>query len=123
MSIVTPEFLEIRGAKFTSNVAELGNGGAVSMRAANDYNRDFIGYRFERNEAIAGGALYLSTSEGEELIADSTFSGNYAGMGCPGRNMGFREVTLFCRGVRQKPVLPGFNVLYYQPINPPLLSV
>lgn len=89
MSIVTPDLLEIEGATFTSNVAGLGNGGAVSMIAADDQNRIFLGCRFERNKAVTGGAVYLYTSTGIEMVDDSIFIGNYAGTGCPGGSIGF----------------------------------
>lgn len=81
MSIVNPVFLELGGAVFASNVAELGNGGAVSMVAADDQNRKFVGCHFDGNKAVTGGAMYLYTSAGNETVADSTFTNNYAGMG------------------------------------------
>lgn len=88
MSIVTPILLRVGGATFTSNVAEFGNGGGVSMIAADDQTRKFARCRFEGNRAVTGGGMYLYTSAGNETIADSTFTNNYAGMEFPSENMG-----------------------------------
>lgn len=90
--LVNPIDLNIDSAILSSNVVKLGNGGAVSMTAADEKTRFFRGCRFVDNEVVAGGAMHLYTSVGNETVAGSTFSGNYAGMDCPY----FHPLFVFC---------------------------
>lgn len=78
LSLGDPGELTLVGAKFTRNKANVG--GAVSVTAVQNREREYIACSFEHNKATAdGGAIYFVTGGGSDNISSSVFRGNYAG--------------------------------------------
>ncbi|MEP4803500.1 MAG: hypothetical protein ABJZ69_03765 [Hyphomicrobiales bacterium] len=78
MAIGDPDELSILGANFTRNTANVG--GAVSVNAVKESDREFKECLFELNIAIAdGGGMYFFTSGGTDNVNSSRFNGNHAG--------------------------------------------
>ncbi|CAM9428829.1 unnamed protein product [Scytosiphon promiscuus] len=77
MTISKPADVWIGGVSFVSNVAEIG--GAVALTAAGEQPTRFDDCAFELNGATDGGAVYMSTNEGQEVVYNCSFFGNYAG--------------------------------------------
>lgn len=78
LSIGDPGELMIVGATFTQNRANVG--GAVSVTAVQNREREYRACLFEGNKATAdGGATYFVTGGGSDNVTASVFRGNYAG--------------------------------------------
>lgn len=78
MSLGDPGELTIVGVNFTRNKANVG--GAVSVTAVQNREREYIACRFENNKATAdGGAIYFVTGGGSDNVTSSVFRGNFAG--------------------------------------------
>ncbi|CAM9943247.1 unnamed protein product, partial [Laminaria digitata] len=78
LSITAPATLEVQGTLFKGNHAQFG--GAVAMTSTEGIKTKFDTCTFESNTVIAdGGAMYLSTSAGREIIIRSIFRNNLAG--------------------------------------------
>lgn len=87
MTISKPTEVRVERASFVFNVAEIG--GAVALTAAGAQPTYFYDCAFESNDATDGGAVYMSTNEGQEVVYNCTFYGNHAGeiMGATGRSL------------------------------------
>lgn len=85
MSISSPEQLWVRGTSFVSNTASFG--GAIALNSGVDASRTFEECTFEENMASDGGALYLYTSAGQDVVLGSVFLRNYAGEWAPKRKL------------------------------------
>ena len=70
--------LEVSGATFRSNQAVLG--GAVYLTAVENKETAFLACDFEGNRAEDGGALYLYTGPGVDVFTESVFYNNFASM-------------------------------------------
>lgn len=68
--------LSVSDATFTANTARLG--GAVYIAGVNEHVTAFTSCIFEVNSAEDGGALYLYTNIGIDMITSSVFRGNVA---------------------------------------------
>ena len=78
MSIGDPGEISVVGAKFSRNKANVG--GAVSVNAAREIDREFKECTFEYNTAAAdGGAMHFFSTGGSDIANSSLFRGNYAG--------------------------------------------
>lgn len=77
MHFVRPDQVEISDALFKSNIGSLG--GAAYIAAVDHNQTVFSACVFEGNEAEDGGALYLYTGSGLDIINSSAFTNNYAG--------------------------------------------
>ncbi|CAM9354539.1 unnamed protein product, partial [Laminaria digitata] len=77
LSITAPVALEVQGTLFKGNHAQFG--GAIALTSTEDGEKQFDTCTFESNTATAdGGAMYLYTSAGREIIHRSIFRNNFA---------------------------------------------
>ena len=77
MSLNDPYVFNISGGTFTLDEAQ--SGGAVSLSATEDTTGTFQSSEFVDNNALYGGALYLSSGGGDVSIQQSDFYYNIAG--------------------------------------------
>ena len=77
MYLSDPDTFNIDDVTFELNEAI--SGGAVSMASTEEVVGSFYGCRFEDNTASYGGALYLSSGEGNVSVQQSDFINNLAG--------------------------------------------
>ncbi|CAN0450956.1 unnamed protein product, partial [Scytosiphon promiscuus] len=76
MLFQSPDLLQVSGATFRSNEAVLG--GAVYLTAVEDKQTAFSACDFEGNLADDGGAFYLYTGPGVDVFTESVFKNNFA---------------------------------------------
>ena len=83
MHVAGPEHFNVSGVTFFSNKAG-SNGGAVSLAITDEsttevFTRAFYDCQLEGNTALLGGALYISSGEGNVVIQQSSLRYNVAG--------------------------------------------
>ncbi|CAM9483258.1 unnamed protein product, partial [Ectocarpus fasciculatus] len=76
MSISQPTEVTLDGVLFVSNTADIG--GAIALTSTGEEPTQFEACTFNSNSAVDGGALYMSTNEGMEVVRNCTFYGNHA---------------------------------------------
>ncbi|CAM9433543.1 unnamed protein product, partial [Ectocarpus sp. 13 AM-2016] len=76
MSISQPTEVTLYGVLFVSNTADIG--GAIALTSTGEEPTQFEACTFDYNSAVDGGALYMSTNEGMEVVRNCTFYGNQA---------------------------------------------
>lgn len=77
MSISQPTEVTLYGVLFVSNTADIG--GAIALTSTGEEPTQFEACTFDSNSAVDGGALYMSTNEGMDVVRNCTFYGNHAG--------------------------------------------
>ncbi|CAB1102169.1 unnamed protein product [Ectocarpus sp. CCAP 1310/34] len=79
MSLSQPTEVTLYGVLFVSNTADIG--GAIALTSTGEEPTQFEACTctFDSNSAVDGGALYMSTNGGMEVVRNCNFYGNRAG--------------------------------------------